>query len=114
MTQQNDQDNQNGTAIAQPDGNTGHGQGTTSGTGAPGAYGEASRARLIENYNYDLAQELTQLLKGVWRIDQYLKDAGGRCDDCGKIWTDVRKQNELLIEKIRQEIVNHAKDGRFV
>lgn len=78
-----------------------------------GAYGD-KRARLIENYNYDLVQELAQLLKGVWRIDEYLKDAGGRCDNCGSIWNDVRKQNELLIEKIRQEIVNHAKDGRFV
>jgi hypothetical protein len=72
------------------------------------------RARLLVNYNYDLAAELTQLLKGVWRMDQYSKDAGGKCDGCGKIWQDVRKQNELLIEKIRQEIVNHAKDGRFV
>lgn len=59
-------------------------------------------------------QELTQLLKGVWRMEQYLKDSGGKCDDCGKIWQDVRKQNELLIEKIRQEIVNHAKNGTFV
>lgn len=72
------------------------------------------RARLLENHNYDLAEELAQLLKGVWRMDQYSKDASGKCDDCGKIWQDVRKQNELLIEKIRQEIVNHAKGGRFV
>jgi hypothetical protein len=113
MTSENIQNNKpSATAVAE--GHVGHGQGKTSGTGAPGAYGETSRARLIENYNYDLVQELTQLLKGVWRIDQYLKDSGGRCDDCGKIWTDVRKQNELLVEKLRQEIVNHAKNGRFV
>jgi hypothetical protein len=100
MTQQDAQPSQasGGTAIAEE---------------SAGAYGD-KRARLIENYNYDLVQELAQLLKGVWRIDEYLKDAGGRCDACGSIWNDVRKQNELLIEKIRQEIVNHAKDGRFV
>ena len=50
----------------------------------------------------------------MWRVDSYLKDAGGQCDNCGRIWQDVRKQKELLIEKIRQEITNHAKDGRFV
>jgi hypothetical protein len=72
------------------------------------------RARLIENHNYDLVEELGQLLKGVWRMDEYLKDAGGKCDACGKIWQDVRKQNEFLVEKIRQEIVNHAKAGTFV
>jgi hypothetical protein len=72
------------------------------------------RARLLENYNYDLVQELGELLQGVWRVDEYLKDSGGKCDDCGKIWQDVRKQKEYLIEKIRQELVNHAKDGRFV
>lgn len=103
MTQQSDPNGQktSGPAVAQrPE-------------AAAGAYGD-KRARLIEDYNYDLVQELTQLLKGVWRIDEYLKDSGGRCDDCGKIWNDVRKQNELLIEKLRQEIVNHAKNGTFV
>lgn len=100
MTQENAQ-------STQPSG------GTTVAEESAGAY-EEKRARLIENYNYDLVQELAQLLKGVWRIDEYLKDAGGRCDSCGNIWIDVRKQNELLIEKVRQEIVNHAKDGRFV
>jgi hypothetical protein len=89
------------TAVAQPD-------------RPPGAYGPGARARAMENYNYNLIEELTQLLKGVWRTDEYLKDSGGRCDECGKIWTDLRKQNELLIEKLRQEIVRHAKDGRFV
>jgi hypothetical protein len=87
-----------------------------SGGGAPGAAfsEEGHRARLIENFNYDLIEELSELLQSVWRVDAYLKDAGGKCDDCGRIWQDVRKQKELLIEKIRQEIVHHAKDGRFV
>jgi hypothetical protein len=80
-----------------------------------GAYSEPGhRARLLSNYNYDLVQELGELLTGVWRIDEYLKDAGGQCDTCGKIWQDVRKQKEFLVEKIRQEITNHAKDGRFI
>ena len=80
-----------------------------------GAHGEAGhQGRLLDNYNYDLMQELTQLLKGVWRIDQYLKDAGGKCDSCGVIWQDLRKQQELIIEKLRQEIVNHAKSGQFI
>ncbi|MBI2912452.1 MAG: hypothetical protein HYY03_00865 [Chloroflexi bacterium] len=71
------------------------------------------RARLLQNYNYDLVEELSELLSGVWRIDAYLRDAGGLCDECGRVWQDVRKQKAFLIEKIRQEIVNHAKDGRF-
>ena len=89
--------------------------GSGAGTVAEGAFSEPGhRARLLENYNYDLVQELGELLQGVWRIDEYLKDAGGKCDDCGKIWQDVRKQKEYLIEKVRQELVNHAKNGRFI
>jgi hypothetical protein len=75
---------------------------------------EGHAARLLENYNYDLVQELGELLQGAWRIDEYLKDSGGKCDNCGRIWHDVRKQKELLIEKVRQELVQHAKDGKFV
>jgi hypothetical protein len=89
--------------------------GSGGGTLGEGAFSEPGhRARLLENYNYDLVQELGELLQGVWRIDEYLKDAGGKCDDCGKIWQDVRKQKEYLIEKVRQELVNHAKGGTFV
>jgi hypothetical protein len=36
----------------------------------------------------------------------------GRCyledDDSGKIWQDVRKQKEYLIEKLREELANHT------
>jgi hypothetical protein len=84
-------------------------------TPATGAYSEEGhRGRMLSNHNYDLIQELGELLTGLWRTDDYLRDAGGQCDDCGKIWQDVRKQKELLIEKLRQEITNHAKDGRFI
>jgi hypothetical protein len=80
-----------------------------------GAYSEEGhRGRMLSNHNYDLVQELGELLTGLWRIDDYLRDAGGNCDECGRIWQDVRKQKEFLIEKVRQEIVNHAKNGRFI
>ncbi len=72
------------------------------------------RARLLSNSNYDLITELSELLTGVWRLDEYLKDAGDDgCDACGKLWQDIRKQKEILVEKLRQEIVNHAKSGTF-
>jgi hypothetical protein len=72
------------------------------------------RARLLSNLNYDLITELSELLTGVWRIDQYLKDSGqDNCQSCGTMWQDLRKQKEILVEKLRQEIVLHAKDGRF-
>lgn len=80
-----------------------------------GAFSEPGhRARLISNFNYNLVQELSELLSGAWRIDAYLKDAAGHCEECARIWQDVRKQKEFLIEKIRQEIAIHAKDGRFI
>jgi hypothetical protein len=82
---------------------------------AQGAYSEPGhRGRMLSNHNYNLVQELGELLTGLWRIDAYLKDSGGQCDQCGMIWQDVRKQKELLIEKVRQEITNHAKEGRFL
>jgi hypothetical protein len=81
----------------------------------PAPYTEPGhRGRTLSNHNYDLVQELSELLTGLWRVDRYLQDVGDQCNDCGKMWQDVRKQKELLIEKIRQEVVNHAKQGRFI
>jgi hypothetical protein len=72
------------------------------------------RARVVSNNSYNLAMELSELLTGVWRIDQYLKDSGEvGCDPCGQMWQDIRKQKEILIEKVREELVRHAKEGTF-
>jgi hypothetical protein len=73
------------------------------------------RGRMLSNNSYNLALELTELLKGLWRVDQYMKDAGeAGCQNCGILWQDIRKQNEILIEKLRQEVVDHAKSGNFI
>jgi len=73
------------------------------------------RARLLSNNNYDLAAELTEILTGLWRIDQYIRDAAdGNCQECGILWQDIRKQKEILAEKLREEIARHVKSGVFV
>jgi hypothetical protein len=72
---------------------------------------EGHRGRTLSNNSYNLAREMSELLAGIWRMGQYLKDSD--CQECGRMWQDVRKQNEILVEKIRQEIVKHAKDGTF-
>jgi hypothetical protein len=79
------------------------------------AFQEAGhRGRMLSNNSYNLVTELSELLTGLWRVDEYLKDAGhAGCQDCGQLWQDVRKQKEILIEKIRQEVVEHAKAGTF-
>jgi len=114
MSQRNPQPNQMPTDAPQttdermPRNQAGNGQQQSGPFGEPG-----HRARMLENYNYNLMEELTNLLQSSWRMDTYLKDAGGKCDGCGKLWQDVRKQQELLIEKVRQELVDHAKSGIF-
>ena len=88
-------------------------QPTAEGANAPSSE-PGHRPRLPSNNSYNLIRELSELLAGTWRIDGYLRDAGADdCQDCGKLWQDVRKQNEILIEKLRQEIVAHAKNGTF-
>jgi len=55
---------------------------------------------MVRNYNYDLVTELSEMLTGLWRIDQYMKDAGeGGCQECGMLWQDIRKNKEILAEK---------------
>lgn len=72
------------------------------------------RGRMLSNNSYNLITELSELLTGLWRIDQYMKDASEPgCQDCGELWQDIRKQKEILIEKLRQEVVEHAKAGTF-
>ena len=90
-------------------------QNRPAGEGAQQPFSEPGhRGRILSNTSYNLTRELSELLAGTWRIDQYLKDAGADdCKDCGRLWQDIRKQNEILIEKLRQEIVAHAKNGTF-
>lgn len=85
------------------------------GEGAEQPFAEPGhRARMLSNNSYNLIRELSELLAGTWRIDGYLKDAGqDDCQYCGRLWQDIRKQDEILVEKLRQEIVNHAKSGTF-
>jgi len=68
----------------------------------------------MKNHNYNLITELSEQLRGLWRFEQYTKDAQEQgCQECGKIWQELKNEKRRLIDRLRQEIENHVRAGRF-
>ena len=65
----------------------------------------------MKNYNHDLIHQLSEMLDSAWRFKEYAKNAKGNCADCHKMWQDIKKGCEDKIEKIKRELVLHAKKG---
>lgn len=68
---------------------------------------------MLKNMNYDLAEDLAQRSKQVWRYEQYTQDAGPGCGRCQNLWQQLRQQDEKSIELLKQEIENHVKEEMF-
>lgn len=59
------------------------------------------------NSLYNLMHQLTQEAKSLWRIqDDYLKDAEGNAD-LTAFWTEMKKDKEAHIEKLKTLIKQH-------
>lgn len=62
---------------------------------------------VVKNETYNLALQLTQHLKSLWRIkEQYRADAGG-CQGCTGIWDSIEADLEKHVESIKGELKKH-------
>lgn len=68
----------------------------------------------MKNHNYNLITELSEQLRGLWRFEQYVKDARDcGCSGCAGIWQELKNQKIDLIERLRKEVENHVRSGVF-
>jgi hypothetical protein len=70
---------------------------------------------MLKNPNYDLVEELQEKSKGVWRYDQYLKDAGmdPNCQHCRDLWQKLKEEDERHIQMLKDEIKMHVQNNIF-
>jgi hypothetical protein len=70
---------------------------------------------LLSNNRHNLARELSELVAGVWDLTSTWRIPGtALARSAAASGRNVRKQQEILIEKVREEIVTHAKEGTFI
>jgi hypothetical protein len=59
--------------------------------------------------DYSLIAVLHDKLKDIESYDCYLK-AATDCEECARIWTDLKAQAEEAVAELRVEIQRHAVD----
>ncbi len=62
---------------------------------------------MINNHIHNLLHQLSEIEDSLWRMDQYVKDSRGYCDNCQKIWPDIRKKYEELEKMVMRELQHH-------
>ena len=68
----------------------------------------------MKNHNYNLVTELSEQLRGLWRFEQYVKDAqDSGCQECARIWQELKSEKQSLVERLRKEVENHVRAGSF-
>lgn len=68
----------------------------------------------MKNHNYNLVTELSEQLRGLWRFEQYIKDAqDSGCQECARIWQELKDDKTNLVERLRKEVENHVRAGSF-
>jgi hypothetical protein len=70
-------------------------------------------AKVLENTNHDLIQQLSEKLDSHWRYEEYIKNAQDHCESCAKIWQNFMQKEEAMINELRQEIERHVQEGTF-
>lgn len=62
---------------------------------------------MLDNHAYNLANQLTQEHKSLWRIkERYLEDAGD-CSDCRAFWERMQKDKEEHITELTNLLKKH-------
>lgn len=62
---------------------------------------------MLKNPTYNLALQLTQHLKSLWRIgESYAKDATA-CAKCKKLWGEMEKDLKRHVAALKGELKSH-------
>ena len=67
---------------------------------------------MLKNWNHDLVKQLSETSSGIWRIEEYMKNAKG-CDHCAKMWNGIKDHLEKVSQMLVHEIGRHYKENRF-
>ena len=68
----------------------------------------------MRNFNHDLVQQLSELLDGIWRIDEYSTNAkNDGCDRCMALWKDMKGRLTDETKLLRDEITKHVEEKTF-
>ena len=71
-----------------------------------------SRSEICADHDYDLVQELGHRLAEVWNCDQHILNAKGH-GEIESYWTDVKKQDEENIKRLKVLIQDEIQKGCF-
>ncbi len=66
----------------------------------------------MKNHNHDLIQQLSEDLDSLWRYKDYVKSAKS-CKNCLALWKRCQEFDAQKVKLIREEIINHVKEGKF-
>ncbi|MDO8587451.1 MAG: hypothetical protein Q7T82_10460 [Armatimonadota bacterium] len=69
----------------------------------------------MKNFNYDLIHLLSVKLQNVSRYEIYKQDArDAGCDECSEIFDQMKADDEKHIQRLRQQIEDHVRNGVFI
>ena len=67
---------------------------------------------MLKNHNHDLVKQLSEVSSGLWRMEDYQKNAQG-CNTCEKMWSDMKEGLNKMSDELTAEINRHSKEDRF-
>lgn len=68
----------------------------------------------MKNLNFNLVEELSKKLSGVWRYNGYTKDADSNgCKSCVDLWKKIKQMDEEAAGLLKKEIIAHVEGKKF-
>ena len=62
---------------------------------------------MLDNHLYNIAAQLVEDHRSLWRMrDQYTNDAG-ECGDCRELWEVMAKNREQELAKLKELLKTH-------
>ncbi len=61
---------------------------------------------MLSNATYDLIETAAVISKGLYRYDQFHKDAAG-CPQCQQLWTMLKQRDEEELQRLLDHLKKH-------
>jgi len=61
---------------------------------------------MLSNAAYNLMETASVLSKGLYRYDQFLRDAGG-CEHCQQLWRFMKQRDEEQLRTLLPHLKQH-------